>query len=421
MIAQIIKKQLLILFRNPFQLLLLIGLPMILIAILGSALGSWMSGEEINIEFKLAIIENEPESEQVDAFIADLKTRSLPAEAAESIENAVPQVQPQQTLLNVLQSDGLKEMIHLEQISPEEKTILLEEGSHAAVIEIPAGFTYDLLNQLFFNRGSVPEIVVYQNEEKEIAANIVDQIVTAFQREYTLSAFLGEKGIDPRELFEMTADVKSETSSLDRQNPVSGKAYYTIGMVVMNVLFMATAVSSMAFDEKKSHVFDRIILADVSRWIYFIGVLLSGMILAFIQAIIVFTFAYAVFDVTWPDLAAFLITTIVFSIAVGGLGVLLTAVSYSANSEQIINFFSSVIVTLFAFIGGSFFPVGDSSSIIQRLGELTPNGAAMSAYLGIIRGESIVAIGDHIIYIFIFAFAAIIIGVLSFPKRGAAL
>ena len=44
MIWQIVKKQGLLLWRNPGQLLLLVGLPVILIAILGTALSSMMEG-----------------------------------------------------------------------------------------------------------------------------------------------------------------------------------------------------------------------------------------------------------------------------------------------------------------------------------------------------------------------------------------
>lgn len=420
MIAQIIKKNALILLRNPVQLLLLIGLPIILIAILGTALGSWMSGEEIEINLKLAIIENETESEQIDRFIADLEASNLPVEAVRSIETAAESVQPAATLKEVLQSEELEGMIELEEATPNDLTSLLDDNSYAAIIEIPEGFTYELLNQLFLEEGSSPDLIVYQNEEEEIAGSIVNQIITEYQEQYTLGGFLGKKGMNPEQLTSLATEFKQEVSTIDQQNPVSSKAYYTIGMVVMNVLFMATTIGSISFEEKGSHVFDRIILADVSRWLYFIGVLLSGMIFAFIQSIAVFTFAYLVFGVTWPNLLAFFFTTVLFSLAVGGLSVLLTAISYSTNSEQIINFFSSIVVTLMAFVGGSFFPIGDSSSFIQKLGDFTPNGAAMSAYLRIIRGGSVMDISHHLIYICIFSLIAIIIGVLSFPKRGAA-
>ena len=61
MIWQIVKKQVLMLWRNPQQLLLLIGLPIILIAILGTALSSMMDGQSPEIQVKIALIEHSDE------------------------------------------------------------------------------------------------------------------------------------------------------------------------------------------------------------------------------------------------------------------------------------------------------------------------------------------------------------------------
>ncbi|WP_087974833.1 ABC transporter permease [Oceanobacillus rekensis] len=420
MILQMIKKQALLLLRNPMELLLLLGLPILLIAILGTALGNIMDGGEIDLQFKLAVIENEAESEQVAQFIAKLESGNLPEEVIEELSSTAATVQPVATLTDVLQSEELEELIILEKVSPNELTEVTEDDSYAAIIEFPEGFTYELLSQLFLDEGRPPEMTVYHNEGAEIAGNIVEQIVTAYQEEYTVGSFLGRNGIDPEQLKLLSTDFKQEVSSINQHNPVNSKAYYTIGMVVMNALFMAPTIASIAFREKQDNIFDRMILADISRWVYFISVLLTGMLFAFIQSLVVFTFAYIVFDVTWPDLAAFFIITFFFALAVGGLTTLLTAISYRIHSERIISFFSGVIVTIFAFLGGSFFPIGENSAFIQRLGDLTPNGAAMSAYLSIIRGEAIMDNTDHLIFICCFALAAIIIGVLTFPKRGAA-
>ena len=59
------------------QLLLLIGLPIILIAILGTALSSMMDGQDPEIEVKVAFIEHEDEKEQVDRFINDLEKKRI--------------------------------------------------------------------------------------------------------------------------------------------------------------------------------------------------------------------------------------------------------------------------------------------------------------------------------------------------------
>src|SRR5690625_6218935 len=47
------------------------------------------------------------------------------------------------------------------------------------------------------------------------------------------------------------------------KEPVDAKEYYTIGMAVMNVLFIASTIGSYAYREKRTHVFNRIIVADI--------------------------------------------------------------------------------------------------------------------------------------------------------------
>jgi ABC-2 type transport system permease protein len=88
------------------------------------------------------------------------------------------------------------------------------------------------------------------------------------------------------------------------------------------------------------------------------------------------------------------------------------------KSEVITNFFSSIIVAVFAFLGGSFFPIGDLSKTIQFLGNLTPNGAGMTAYLSVLRGDGITSILDHLTFLGLFAIILIVVAALSFPKRG---
>ena len=122
---------------------------------------------------------------------------------------------------------------------------------------------------------------------------------------------------------------------------------------------------------------------------------------------------------SWPNLMSFFIVTIATAISVGGISVLLTAISYRLNSEVISNFFSSIMVTLMSFLGGSFYPIGDSSKFIQLLGNLTPNGAGMSAYMTILRGDGFSEFSQHVLFLILFAASSIMVAALSFPKRGA--
>lgn len=420
MIWQIIKKQGLTLFRNPQQLFLLIALPIVLIAILGTALAGFMDGDTVDIDVKVGILEHGDEKAQMDRFLQDIDDIGLPIEAIAAIEANKEQM----NLIHILKeevfgSDEIREMIELHQVKPNEKEAVVSDDSYDALIEVPEDFTYDALGFMFLDEPSQPRLQIYQNEGSDIAFSLVEDIVQQFQEQLTLNTYIGKSGIDPTVL-ELDDDaVTSKTIQLNEQEPVSASDYYAVGMVVMNVLFIASTIGSIAFLEKRMHVFDRIILANVSRWIYFAGILISTSIFAFLQLIIIYGFSWLVFGVHWPDLLSFTVISIAYSIAIGGIGVLLTAISYRINTEAIMSLFGIVIVSLLAFIGGSFFPIGELSDFIQNMGDLTPNGAGMSAYLSVLRGSSLSAISHHIYFLLLFALGVIFIAAIVFPKRGA--
>ena len=417
MIWQIVKKQGLILFRNPMQLLLLIGLPLILIAILGTSLGSFMNGDAITFDAKVAFIEHDDEQEQVARFIEEINNSQIPEEAVTAIIAGVEEFTPIQILKEDVFGE-LKDVLQVVMIKPTEKEHAINDDSFAAVIEVPENFTYDTLQNTFLEKGTTGTLQVYQNEGKEISSTIVENILMQFQDQLTLLAFMGKNDIPAESLQIDSAVLSGEITSIDKQKTITAKNYYAIGMAVMNVLFIASTIGSYAFNEKKTHVFNRIILADVSRWVYFTGVFIVGALFAFIQLLIIFGVSWLIFGVTWPNLLGFFTVSLGLSLAVGGLTVLLTAISYQINSEVITNFFQTVVVTLITFVGGSFFPVGDFSKVIQQIGKFTPNGAGMEAYLSILRGSDVLGVLDHLIFLLVFAVVIIIIAALSFPKRG---
>lgn len=419
MVWQIVKKIGLTLIRNPQQLFLLVGLPIILIAILGAALGSFMNGEPVSIDAKVAMIEHGDEQEQVERFVKDTENSGLPQKKVETIRAVSNQLAPI-TLLkeSVFGSKGLKSVIQLESVSPSEKEKVLDDDSYAAVIEVPENFTYNVLANFFNIKESEPSLHLYQNEGKKMGATVVSGVLQQFQEQLSLMSFAEKKGISMETIQIDTEAITGDIQTINQERPVTANKYYAVGMAVMNVLFVASTIGSYAFLEKKAHVFNRIILANVSRWTYFFAVFIAGTIFSFFHLLIVYGVSWLIFGVTWPDLFAFLVVTLGLAVSVGGLTVLLTAISYRLNSELITNFFSSIVVTIFALLGGSFFPVADFSEVFRTLGNLTPNGAGMTAYLSILRGNGIVSVLDHVFFMGMFALLLIVIAAFSFPKRG---
>lgn len=417
MVWNIIKKQGLIFLRNRQELLLLLALPMLLITILSTALGNFMNGDSEQITFQIAFLEHENEEEQVERFLQDIESE-LPPDAVNEIRAYIESMLPiKQLKETVFEQEDIKEFIKVNYITPSEREDILADDSYTSLIEVPENFTYDTLSNLVLSEDVQPSLVVTQNEGALVGVNIVNSILEKFQENLTLGKFLGLNGIDIQAM-QLEEEIRNEIVTINEKEPITSQAYYTLGMVLMNVMFLAGAIGSFAYKEKQMHVVDRIIVANISRWVYFSGILLSGTIFAFFQSILIFTFSRLVFGVSWPDLTGFLLVTLAFSFAIGGISVLLVSISFRGNSDTVIHFFSGIIVTIFAVLGGSFAPVGEFSKTIQFIGNLTPNGASMTAYLSILRGDEIGAIGNQLIYLVCFGLSAVIIAVLCFPKRG---
>lgn len=420
MLWQIVKKQGLTFMRNPQQLFLLIGLPIILISILSLALGGMMSGEPVNIDVKIAMLEYEDEQEQIDRFIYEVEQSELPKEAIQSIVAAAKQFNPVTTLTEEVFGE-VDDLFQIDHVEPGDKASVLADESYTAVIEIPKSFTYDMLYHVFHNEDQRSTLQLFVNEEKQISSKIVEEILEEFEDQLSFMTYANKNGLDINSLIIDPSSISSSIRTYHTNSkPVSSQSYYTVAMAVMNVLFIASTIGSYAYREKQSNVFNRVVISDVSHWVYFFGIFISTVVFAFIQLMIIFGASWLIFNVAWNNVVGLLVISIGFSFAVGGVAVLLTAISYRLDSEVLINYFSSIIVTVFAFFGGSFFPVGDFSKLIRVIGELTPNGASMSAYLMILRGVPITSslITNHLIYLAGFSFMLIVIAVISFPKRG---
>lgn len=416
MLFQLIKKQLLLLWRNPVQIFYLLGLPVILIIILSVALADFMQEGSPRIELKVAWLEHQNESEQIDRFMNEMKDNELSVEALEKSADL-----HMITMLknDVFQGAELQEMIDLEVIQEDEKADVLENDSYSGLIEVPEDFTYDMLRVFSGQEDEKPELTLHVNQEDGVYSAVLSQILEQFDNVLTTQNFLQQNELDININDIQAAGSIGDQVQLEQMNPISSSDYYTVGMAVYLGLYVASTIAFFAAKERQDQVFDRIIVADMSRWLYFFGVLISSMTVAFIQLVFLFCFSYYVFQVTFDNIVAFLITTLIYAVSVGGIAVLLTAISYRLQSDTIIGFFSSIISSIFAFIGGSFYPIGEGSDTFQLIGNMTPNGSGLSAYIQLLRGGGVEDVAKYLIYMVVFGAVMIVVAAMSFPKRGS--
>ncbi|GIO21569.1 ABC transporter permease [Oceanobacillus sp. J11TS1] len=417
MLYQLVKKQLLLLWRNPVQIFYLFGLPIILIFILSMALAGFMEEGSPELELKVAWLEHEDEVEQVNQFIDEMEDLGVPAEALGENEYLQMVAMLRE---DVLQGEDLQEMIELKIIDEDQKADVLADDSYSGLIEVPENFTYDMLQVLSGQSGEKPELMLHVNQEDGIYSSVLSQILEQFDKVLTTQAFLQQHSLDI-DIGDMQAVTNAgEQIQIDQMDPISSRDYYTVAMAVYTGLYVASTIGFFATRERQDQIFDRIIVGDLSRWVYFFSVLISGFIMAFIQLLFLYCFSYLVFQVAFNDILAFLITTFSYSVSVGGITVLLTAISYRFKSDAIIGLFTGIVTSILAFIGGSFFPIGEFSETMQQIGDMTPNGSGLSAYIQLLRGGNMKDVTSHLIYMASFGIAMIVIAAMSFPKRGAA-
>src|SRR5690625_2231175 len=164
MIWEIIKKQTKIFARDRLQMLLIIGLPILLIIILSVSLSGFISGDTIDFDANIGIIEHSNEQQQVEKFVDEIKAAELPDEAKlaiiETAENFVP--------IDLLKNEVLAEfdhMFHLENINSSEKEKVLNEGEFSIVIDVPEDFTYQFLKKVMLYEGDVSSMTLYEKND----------------------------------------------------------------------------------------------------------------------------------------------------------------------------------------------------------------------------------------------------------------
>ncbi|GIN73670.1 hypothetical protein J14TS2_41450 [Bacillus sp. J14TS2] len=413
-----IKKELLLFLRNPPNLLVLLLMPLILITILGFSLGSILDGDTEALNGSVGLVSHTMEKEEFAQFKEELAHSSIPEEAQKQIEAEAEGVLPISRLKEVF--GELDSFLTLTELSPAELDKEKKKEKYSAIIEVPAGFSEDMLASLFIGDQEPPALTIYLNEGKEELAAIVEDILGSFQEHYSVQASLGKEGY-PVEESDLAIAPFGKIAALDETEPIDAFGYYTIGMGVMFVLFIASSISSRSFLEKKWNVWDRMLIANVSNGVYLLSVFLSTVIVAGMQMAILYGGAALFYGVYWANIEAFLLITLAYACTIGGISVLLMAVNYRLNSETASKLFMTAFVAVLSFLGGSFTPVSNMSKTMAQVGQLTPNGAAMEAYKGAMQGVGMDEIFPSLIVLIVITFLLIFSAWLLFPRKGRAL
>lgn len=414
MLWQMIKKELLMIWRRPRELIVLLLMPFVLITILGSALGALNNNEEVEVTAKLAVVV-EDEADQAQQQVIEKIRQSNAAEQKKAANIAlIESLEPINIFINVVgKSPELKKVLSIKEYRDIKE---VKEKDYDGVLLIPEGFTTKFYNNLLEKNATIPAWVLKTKDEQSLRATIIQDIITNYQKEWVYQKTAQDLQIDYSAL--VNTNTYGQIENIEKKKEISAFAYYGVGMCVMFVFYISTTVAGFAFQQKEEFMYERILLANVPKIIFFTGIFMAAFILSFLQLTILFSLTALIYGVVFPSIINHLFVTLTVSIMAATFSTFTTAIAFATNSRDVESIFSSLIVPILAFIGGSFFNVSAIGGFMETLGEYSPGGAALTAYLKVYQGYSLGDTWSQLRAILLFSVLLLLLSVVTLKKRG---
>lgn len=350
--------------RDIQTLALMTVLPIVIIAILGTALNSFYSPKElkpVNVSYL-----NEDKRDFGKAFD------------------------------NFLKMDEIKKFINVTKVSSyNEGKELLENGKVSGFIYIKNGFTEELLSD------KKTQIEVMTNKNKEYENKVIEGIVESFTNGFNTQRALEKR---PAQYSYQQLLVESPLST-------EGKIpraidYYSVTMLVMVLMYGTLYGNYILLEDKINRTNIRMKSLPINNIYNFLGKTLGMIFTLFIDILIIVFFSKYVYGANWGNnILLIILISALFMIFTISLGILTGLFIKDENkSAFVLNF----LVLFGTSVSGGYVKTEGAPKWFERLQFLSPNYYAHNALFNLIYG------GDFARYILIILFLTIISFILAF-------
>ena len=307
-------------------------------------------------------------------------------------------------------------------LSAREADSKLDRADLLLVLYIPHGFSDALASgeqgQLMFkqrgNGGDEGQVVA------SIVRGVVDELAQEFQVHAQVSEALEGTGVG-QEQIDVTVEQLIEE---ERQEPTVTVGAETLGgrtdpveaflptIVTMYVLFAVTLTARALVEERRRGTLERLLTTRIGVGQLFAGKFLAFCSRGFIQTLILFGLAYAVFQMFTPlSFIQSLVIALVFIAAASGIGLLISSV---ARTEDQATWIAVVFTMTMVLLGGTFFeiPEGGVMSVLSKISFNTYANDALKAVIN--EGSSLADVGMQLAVLLGVAVVALPLGRLLF-------
>lgn len=270
---------------------------------------------------------------------------------------------------------------------------LAARGTLQAVIVVPADFSA----RVQANQPASMQVIgnVDAPISSEVARSIAEGYAADLNRvRLSVATVVGSKGpgaVSPGQIQALAAraaaiaapvavrDVSTTTKELDQ------KSFFAAGMAVFFLFFTVQFGVTSLLEERNDGTLARLLAAPIARSSILGGKLLTSLLLGVISMVVLVVATSLLFGASWGNPAGVAVLIVAAILAATGIMALIATVARSA--EQASNW-QSVVAVVLGLLGGTFFPIAQSSGIFSRLTFVAPQAWFLRG-LGDLRGGGI--------------------------------
>ncbi|MBE2221050.1 MAG: ABC transporter permease [Anaerolineae bacterium] len=405
-ILNIAWKDLIIIFRDPGALLLMLGAPFLLTLGMGLVTGAFSDSDSSTGLSDIPVLIVNQDSGELGSALTDLFFQDDLATLLKPDTATTPEIARQQ----------------------------VDDNKIAAVVIIPAGFTDSIIpNQETAQRADTVAIEVYKNPARPISASVVQNIVDDFVTQVNTRAI--GIGITMQQLamngrltpatqssiqnqqasitFTPLIEIQQETAVDPTDDATNPLAYFAPGMAVAFLMYTVSLGGRSILAERDEGTLARLLASPTSAT-QVMGGKVSGIFLTGAAQVSVLIIASSLlFQLRWGNPTAVALLIAATAAAATGWGLLIAAIS---DRPSQVSSYGTALMLLFGIMGGSFVQLPFDGPFAW-LSKITPNAWAIEGFDMLGTGGSLADILPVLLALTLMAATLFIISVTLFRRR----
>jgi ABC-2 type transport system permease protein len=277
-------------------------------------------------------------------------------------------------VLPMLEERGVVEVREVEDQTDGEQ--LVRDGDLDALFVIPADFSEAA-------RSAAPaELRVVGNPDSPTGTAVAESVATSFVREINharvgVAAAMAVRGTLPPDALErLAADATATPAAVvldDRSADarlLDGATYYAAGMAVFFLLFTVQFGVSTLLEERSEGTLGRLLAAPLRPGAILVGKLLTSLLLGVLSMTVLVTATAVLMNAEWGDPLG--VALLILAGVLAATGVTAVVASLARTPEQA-GSWQAIIAVALGLLGGAFFPISQSGSLLATLSLATPH------------------------------------------------